>query len=114
MNSVGSKKPSDVESALSIMKDPERRSKICSVVPKVKLAPLRTKTEIAVIRGPPSDESGQAYGDDAFARTVSTYPRNQTTGKRDGDPICDQYYLVLYENRILFALGKICLVKRKF
>ena len=84
-----------MEGALSIIKDPERREKICSVVPKLKLAPLRQKTTITgnmnyhnyflifslkVVRGPPMDESPQFYGDYVYARSISTYPRYD--GKR--------------------------------
>lgn len=103
------KKQEDIENALSIIKDPKKRQELCSVIPKLKAVPLRKKTEVIVIRGPPDDESEQAYRDFVSAKSVSTYPmKNPATKEREGDPICDQYFLTHYENRTIFAIADGC------
>eukprot|EP01114_Cavostelium_apophysatum_P008242 TRINITY_DN2059_c0_g3_i1.p1 TRINITY_DN2059_c0_g3~~TRINITY_DN2059_c0_g3_i1.p1 ORF type:complete len:703 (+),score=132.40 TRINITY_DN2059_c0_g3_i1:1461-3569(+) len=93
---------------LSIVPDPSKRDEICEIIPVSKVADMRSKSEIFRISGPPLDESIQMFKEFACARSVSTYPRNLKTGVRDGDPICDQYSIVFYENRSVFALADGC------
>jgi hypothetical protein len=63
MNSVKSRTPDFIDAALSIVKDSERRNSLCNVVPKVKVAPLKNKLEVTFVRGPPTNEEAQQYGD---------------------------------------------------
>ncbi len=65
----------EVDNALSIIRDAERRDKLCSVVPAYPIAALKKKSELAFIVGPPDDESEQVFKDYVSAQSVSTYPR---------------------------------------
>lgn len=67
---------------------------------------IRFISQQAAIRGPPADELGQFYGEYVHGRSVSTYPTYN--GKREGDPICDQYYLVHWANRSICAVADGC------
>lgn len=103
------KKQDDVENALSIVKDPKRRQELCNSVPKMKIVPLKKKLELVIITGPPANESEQSYRDIVSAKSISTYPyKNLETKEREGDPICDQYYITQYENRTIFAIADGC------
>jgi len=44
----------------------------------------------------------------AAAMTVSTYPMIPGNKTRDGDPICDQFGLQLFQNRVVVAVGDGC------
>mmetsp|Transcript_8396 Transcript_8396/g.25975 ORF Transcript_8396/g.25975 Transcript_8396/m.25975 type:complete len:1512 (-) Transcript_8396:180-4715(-) len=44
----------------------------------------------------------------ASAKAVSTYPQNDDTGKRFGDPICDQFIVCVAEECTLFSLADGC------
>lgn len=60
------------------------------------------------MRGPPLDEQLQTYKTLIAAQSISTYPKDMNTGTRQGDPICDQYAILKFHNRTIFALADGC------
>eukprot|EP00324_Dicrateria_rotunda_P002203 CAMPEP_0206160658 /NCGR_PEP_ID=MMETSP1474-20131121/6971_1 /ASSEMBLY_ACC=CAM_ASM_001110 /TAXON_ID=97495 /ORGANISM="Imantonia sp., Strain RCC918" /LENGTH=294 /DNA_ID=CAMNT_0053562131 /DNA_START=282 /DNA_END=1163 /DNA_ORIENTATION=- len=57
--------------------------------------------------GPDDLESEDRYGDVASAQTISTYPTIPNCG-RLGDPICDRFYIHLYEQTSIITLADGC------
>ena len=42
------------------------------------------------------------------ARSISTYPFDKERGVREGDPICDQYKVILSKHRVIIAMSDGC------
>ena len=47
----------------------------------------------------------QLFGDLFACKSISTYPERVHFHTRDGDPICDRYFVKLFENRIFASLS---------
>jgi len=109
-----------VDNALSILKDPVRRKEMYEAVPELPVRSLKTKMEIASIAGPSRDCFQHAFKDLVMAKSVSAYPQKVLQGTtnsdgspillevREGDPICDQYALLAFENRVMVAVADGC------
>eukprot|EP00324_Dicrateria_rotunda_P005514 CAMPEP_0206167608 /NCGR_PEP_ID=MMETSP1474-20131121/28954_1 /ASSEMBLY_ACC=CAM_ASM_001110 /TAXON_ID=97495 /ORGANISM="Imantonia sp., Strain RCC918" /LENGTH=400 /DNA_ID=CAMNT_0053572375 /DNA_START=30 /DNA_END=1229 /DNA_ORIENTATION=+ len=61
---------------------------------------------LAYLCGPDDYESEDRYGEAVSAQTISTYPH--TEFGRSGDPICDRFYLQLYEETSIICLADGC------
>lgn len=61
---------------------------------------------LGTVSGPHYDESTRCYKDFVAARSISTYPTSDN--KREGDPICDFYYVRLFQNGTIFSLSDGC------
>eukprot|EP00013_Stygamoeba_regulata_P026753 CAMPEP_0177651744 /NCGR_PEP_ID=MMETSP0447-20121125/12724_1 /TAXON_ID=0 /ORGANISM="Stygamoeba regulata, Strain BSH-02190019" /LENGTH=829 /DNA_ID=CAMNT_0019154871 /DNA_START=49 /DNA_END=2534 /DNA_ORIENTATION=- len=71
------------------------------------LHPERSVTVSSLSKGP-DETKEQQYDKWVSARSVSTYPINKETGVRNGDPICDQYNMIVYENRSIICVADGC------
>jgi len=59
---------------------------------------------LSSVENPPLDTASQYVA----AQSISTYPVTAQGDKRDGDPLCDHYFIELYPNRLLVALADGC------
>lgn len=74
-----------------------------SHIPAIPIRPIKTNEEIINFLSVNDEQEMRHEKDYAYARSVSTYPTQD--GKREGDPICDHYYLIASENRTFAALA---------
>ena len=67
---------------------------------------LTTSRELAFLSGP-GDSSApiQHYGTIACGKSISNFPKVNGKPYREGDPICDRFFIKLYENRVIVAVG---------
>jgi hypothetical protein len=76
---------------------------IYTTLPREGIAQLHNRDPLVSISGP-SNENEQTYKKIACAQTISTYP-HVSPDRKEGDPICDRYFLRLYDNRAIFAVA---------
>lgn len=92
------------EDRLSLIKDPRRRAQLLEEVAdiKVKTDFIHNQKPKLILRGPDipdGNPENHPFIDNVAAKSISTYPiRDKKTGKREGDPICDQFHVQYYEN----------------
>jgi len=90
----------------SIVNNPERREPLIKSIGKYKVANCTSASSIIAFVGPPDEGGEQSYNGYVSARSISNYPRKTLKSKETvGDPICDRYAIVLYENRSIIALA---------
>jgi len=78
-------------------------------IPAMMLEPLKGGGAVSTMKGPGhSSAEHQAFGTYCCCRTISSYPLKRNYHVREGDPICDRYFVKLYENRIIAALADGC------
>lgn len=117
-----------ISSTFSIAQDENTHHQLLSVVQVYELSPPACTEFLFEFYGEPFFSSKQESVIFASAKSVSTYPKysfltflpfhfhslfyfiiirkaNRTDGAREGDPICDQYYLRHFSNRIYFAIA---------
>lgn len=77
-------------------------------IPALSIEPLRGNA-VSTMKGPGhSSADNQSFGNHCCCKTVSSYPLKKNYHVREGDPICDRYFVKLYENRIIAALADGC------
>ena len=96
----------DFENAQDFM-SAEERSKIQASIKKIPVLFINTEFFLGTVSGPNYDESTRFYQDFAAARSVSTYPILQGMG-RAGEPICDYYYIRVFESATVLGLADGC------
>lgn len=78
-------------------------------LPVIGITKIATSRALTTMKGPgDSSNPEQSFGSFACAKVVSNYPLIPGRPFREGDPICDRYYLKMYENRIVIALADGC------
>lgn len=97
-----------IENKLSLEHDPKRRTHLTKIVAAYPIAPFIKKVPLSSLRGPPIDETEQTISNHISGQCISTYPNDPNTKLRQGDPICDQYGIIQFENRTLFAVADGC------
>jgi len=84
------------------------RQDLFSEIPDITLEPLKGNV-ISTLKGPShSSADVQSFGGYCCCHSISTYPPKPNSHVRMGDPICDRYFVNLYENRIMSALADGC------
>jgi serine/threonine protein phosphatase PrpC len=92
--------------------------KLYDLVTTLVVVPPRTKQVQACFEGPMTDEKkGHSslerppevkYQNHFSGRTISTYPPAAIGTTREGDPICDRFYVEFYPERTIFAIADGC------
>mmetsp|Transcript_4681 Transcript_4681/g.16466 ORF Transcript_4681/g.16466 Transcript_4681/m.16466 type:complete len:882 (+) Transcript_4681:111-2756(+) len=103
-------KRNQLHSADKKLKDilaPDQMQMMVNAVPNYNLTVLESDMFLATVAGPNFDESARVYKETVCARSISTYPHLDGLG-RAGDPICDFYYVRLFEDAIIFSLADGC------
>jgi len=77
-------------------------------IPRQPLELIESEIFLATISGPNLNENVRSYKDHLSAISTSTYPFVSGGDTRAGDPICDFYYVRLFERGTLFALSDGC------
>lgn len=86
---------------------PDQMQMMVNAIPNYSLTVLESDMFLATVAGPNFDEGARVYKETVCARSISTYPHLDGLG-RAGDPICDFYYLRLFEDAIIFSLADGC------
>lgn len=74
--------------------------------PARKIVPITTTRDLTYLKGPgESSIPLEKYGEFACAKSISNYPTVNGRPYREGDPICDRYFLKLFENRIIVGVA---------
>lgn len=81
----------DLEDAVSIVKDTEKRKILIDSVPNYKFLPCANDNEIISINGPDEQNSLQTHEDWLAAQSITTYPIEPISKHRQGEPIADRY-----------------------
>jgi hypothetical protein len=97
-----------VDSAISIVKDPSKKAALLETFPTLQVKPPIPDKDIVSIISKSDAEVEQSYSDIVCARSVSTYPVVLETGRREGDPICDQYGYLQSDSRIIAVVADGC------
>ena len=85
------------------------RLDLTSDLPTMILEPTKGGNGVSTMKGPGhSSADVQMFGDHCCCRTISSYPPKPDFHQRMGDPICDRYFVKLYENRIICGLADGC------
>ena len=87
--------------------DATAQSLLLSAIPAHLIAVQQSELLLATVGGPYYDESLRTYKHLVASRSISTYPVIPGLG-RAGDPICDFYYLRLFEHSTIVALSDGC------
>jgi hypothetical protein len=98
------KDPLQDEDKTSILKDPFVRSKLLADIPKYDVLPPKSFSQLASIAGPDADDCEQSFLDDVCGRSTSSYPF-LSDSSRVGDPICDRFRLVHFEDRTISVVA---------
>jgi len=98
---------SKFDSVVSIVKDTEKKILLDGIV-NLDVKPVTSDKDCIVIISKKDDESEQSYSDFVCAQSISTYPTILQTGKREGDPICDQFGFAHFENRTIVVICDGC------
>ena len=70
---------------------------------------LKGGNAVSTLKGPNhSSVELQEFGEHISCRSISTYPQLEGFHTREGDPICDRYFVKLFENRIIASLSDGC------
>ena len=97
----------DLDANIKDLISPERRIALENSIVKQPLKKTESEVFLATISGPNFDETTRCYQDYIAARSSSTYPILQNG--RAGDPICDFYYVRLFEQgTMIVALADGC------
>ena len=97
----------DLDANIKDLITPERRIALENSIVKQPLKKTESEVFLATISGPNFDETTRCYQDYIAARSSSTYPILQNG--RAGDPICDFYYVRLFEQgTMILALADGC------
>lgn len=80
----------DLEDAVSIVKDAEKRRMLIDSVPHYKFLPCSDEKVIISIFGPDEQGSLQDYEDWVAAQSVTTYPLEPISKQRQGEPNADR------------------------
>ena len=96
-----------LDSILSIVKEAEKKEQLMANITKynVKLPnnnEFKTHYNIVSV-----DENEQTIEDIISVKSISTYPKD-SSGKREGDPIADQYAATSIENRTIISVADGC------
>lgn len=100
-----------LDNKLSLIQDPQLRSELLSKLLRLAVRPLSTEGDLSYVMTKGSgfeEEEVKEVGDFLYGRSVSTYPIDSQTKRRDGDPICDQFCAQIFENRIIAAVADGC------
>lgn len=97
----------ELENMLSLVSDPLRRENLLNSIRNLKVKPLANGSESSVWSGKENDDEEKFPNDFICAQTISNYPKD-SSGIREGDPICDQYCVTRWENRIAAAVADGC------
>eukprot|EP01116_Phalansterium_solitarium_P000643 TRINITY_DN10485_c0_g1_i1.p1 TRINITY_DN10485_c0_g1~~TRINITY_DN10485_c0_g1_i1.p1 ORF type:complete len:913 (+),score=258.32 TRINITY_DN10485_c0_g1_i1:60-2798(+) len=100
-----------LEGQLSIIKDSARREQLLASVSKLPVKPLSSDeivTLVSTFDWSTGEIGEKSFEDIVCGKSVSTYPRDSLTGKREGDPICDQFCASVYDNRIISVVADGC------
>jgi hypothetical protein len=76
---------------------------IYTTLPGEGITQLHNRDPIVSLSGP-QNEQDVNFKRVACAQTLSTYP-HVTPDRKEGDPICDRFFLRLYDNRAIFAVA---------
>lgn len=93
------------------LKDPVQEDAY-QTLPTLKVLQLREKVQLSDLQGPDDHtswtESMETFSSFIAAKAVSTYPHIPGRLHREGDPICDSFFLRVYSNRVVCALADGC------
>lgn len=85
----------------------EKQKTLIGTLPNYRLQMCESELFLVTVSGPHFDEAARVYKDYVCARSISTYPFIQGLG-RAGDPICDFYYIRLFEHATVVAVSDGC------
>lgn len=78
---------------------------IYKLLPNVDVLPSENETTVLGQLEGPEDEDVVCIGHYAACRTISSYPMIAGTNLREGDPICDRYYVKVYPRRAIIVVA---------
>ena len=85
------------------------RPDLTSDLPTMTIEQIKGGNGVSQMKGPNHSSADiQSFGNHCCCRTISSYPPKLNYHLRMGDPICDRYFVKLYENRIVCALADGC------
>lgn len=85
------------------------RPELVAEIPSMMIEQLRGGNAVSTMKGPGhSSADFQLFGNHCCCHTISTYPLKDNHHMREGDPICDRYFVKLFENRMIGALADGC------
>jgi hypothetical protein len=85
----------------------EQQNEMMALIPNYKMYMSDSELFLVTVSGPHFDEAPRMYKDVVCARSVSSYPFLEGIG-RAGDPICDFYYIRLFEQATVVAVSDGC------
>lgn len=97
-----------IDNALSILTNPLEREVMLRAIPSLKVKPLLSEEEVAFVVSALNDDSPKKIPRCMYARSISTYPVDQKTGIREGDPVCDMFCASIFEGRVIAAVADGC------